>query len=100
MRAACFLLLMASGTASAQSCRVYEYAELRDMRRDRLEQMFCDYGSDARALLASSLTEVRAGRLNASRISQGDANRCAQESERIERVLDNVHGAKRPQCAR
>lgn len=93
------VILTASPLVAAQGvCRSYEYAELRDMKRERLEQLYCDYHSAMYSMLGVSLAEIKAGHTVASARADATSNRCAQELDRIERVLDSKFSAKPPQC--
>ncbi len=93
------ILAMVASPVFAQSiCRTFEYAELRDMRREKLEQLYCDYRSDMYSMLDVALIEMKAGHTISSQRAQADSSRCAGELERIERLLDSKFGAKAPQC--
>jgi hypothetical protein len=92
------LVVFTTASLAQSICRVYEYAELRDMRREKLEQLYCDYRSDMQGMITVALADANAGHQAASRADQRAAERCAQEMERIERVLDSKFAAKAPKC--
>ena len=94
------LLLVVAAPSFAQSiCRSYEYAELKDMPRDGLAQLYCTYRSNMHAMMIASLSNAERGYMRASDRDLGDANRCAQELERIERVLSAQYQLKMTGCS-
>lgn len=68
-------------------CRAYEYAELKDMGPDRLATLYCDHQKTMRATLDGADAEIRRGRLAASQRYLAEGNQCAQELDRVERLL-------------
>ena len=84
-------------SANAQSIfPVYEYAELRDMRQDQLVNLYCRYDRSRSLLLDVALAEIKAGRTATSQRAQINANLCAQECGRIERLLESKFQSKPP----
>jgi hypothetical protein len=79
---------------------VYEYAELRDMGQDQLVNLYCRYDRSRSLLLDVALAEIKAGRAAASRRAQINANLCAQECGRIERLLESKFQSKPPSKCR
>jgi hypothetical protein len=92
------LSMIVCSTAHAQSiCRVYEYAELRDMQREKLEAMSCEYLDSMYVMNKVALDEINAGHIVASQRASRDSNRCAQELERIDSALAQFK-VKAPVC--
>ena len=76
------------GQAAAQSiCRGYEYAELMDTPREQLQLMRCQYQADMASMLDAATVDMKAGRLGSSNSALSASNRCAQEADRVERIL-------------
>lgn len=82
---ACLLSLPVA--AQQPFCRPYEYAELKDMGPERLSVLYCDYHKTMRGTLDGADAEIRRGRLAASQRYLAEGNHCAQELDRIERLL-------------
>lgn len=100
MRLAAIALLVLPAIAQAQSiCRIYEYAELKDMPAETLKTKYCDYDRAMSAMLTAAVKELQAGRSGSSQMAQSDAIRCSQEADRIARVLQSKNEAK-PICTR
>jgi hypothetical protein len=72
-------------------CRPYEYAELKDMKPDQLVALYCQYNKAMNSMLDAALSNARAG--YSSQRDLATSNRCAQELNRIERILQS-----KPQC--
>lgn len=100
--AVAWLLAILPQAGEAQSiCRIYEYAELKDMSQAKLLEMRCEYYSDMVETVNAALDNIKAGRTAASQRDQRDGNRCAQEMTRMENVLESKFGMKEfPKCAR
>ena len=95
------MLPCSSGTVSAQSiCRIYEYAELKDMPRDKLINMFCEYDTRRRARIQTAANSVQRGNTGGAARDMDDANRCSQEQDRLEQILQSQHSTPKPLCAK
>ena len=93
------LAVGAAFNASAQSiCRIFEYAELRDMKRERLEAMYCQYIEDMGTMIKIALDQMRNGNTLASHQSSAASERCAQEADRIENILESKFSTPKPVC--
>ena len=95
------MLFCSSQTVSAQSiCRIYEYAELKDMPRDKLISMFCEYDARRRARIQTAANSVQRGDTGGASRDMDDANRCSREQGRMERILQSQHSTPKPLCAK
>lgn len=100
MRLIVLALTILPALAQGQSiCRIYEYAELKDMPTETLKTKYCDYDRAMSAMLTAALKELQAGRSGSSQMAQSEAIRCSQEADRIARVLGTKNEAK-PICTR
>ena len=79
-------------------CRVLEYAELKDMGRDGMTRLYCDYqrtfnSSEQSARL--NMRDLGSTGDRGFRIGIDTMRRCSQEMGRIERIL----GKSAPDCS-
>lgn len=96
---AAMTLLASTSIAHAQSlCRIYEYAELKDMPKELLAEKSCEYYRISVQMIDAAIVEMKSGRQAAAQRSQREIAICSQEMERMDRLLESQHGLKPPVC--
>lgn len=99
MKRGILIAAVLASQAHAQSpCRIYEYAELKDMPKERLVEMSCEYYRIGTEMLSVALNERKSGRQVAAQRSEREMGICSQEMGRIDRILEAQHGIKAPTC--
>lgn len=83
MRSAAFVLLLAAASAQGQICQRLEFAELESLSKEELLKIRCDYQKTA---FDPAMLQNRAG--------LAVANRCASETERMDRILARKYQLK------
>ena len=98
-----------SAAPARAACEAYEYAELKDMRKDDLETMYCEYEADMITFSDKAATALRTHFANTERtgiIENTDDFRqyismlrqCAHETQRILRIFSAQIPLKSPRC--
>jgi hypothetical protein len=94
---ACLLTLPTVALAQTQTtCRAYEYAELKDIPKQQLTKLYCEYYDSMVRLTDIAIAYGTGTRGRSQALDSG--LRCGEELERIERILRTQHTTPKPEC--
>lgn len=75
-------------SGAALACEKLEFAELDSMKREQLLRMRCEYRDEMFRWVDIAGAQARSGRsVTAAQVDLNRGNRCAQELDRLDRIL-------------
>lgn len=93
------LTIILNAEFAQAACESYEYAELKDMRKEDLNTKFCEYEANALAFQNEAINIMRKGPDSAMQYLSM-SKRCLREMERINRIFAAQGSGKRLPCQR